>query len=95
MSHYEWNENNIRCLKKSFLRTVLINLGTTEGAFVKFGTQGEGTKPNYQIHFANGVKVPYRFPNSQANDIDEWDENHLSNEQFTFKMIKGFCEDIK
>lgn len=46
-----------------FLRKVMKNLRSVEGATVQFGEIGQGIQPNYQVWFSNGNVNPYRGAN--------------------------------
>ena len=46
---------------------------------VRFGTGGNGERPNYQVEYPDGRKVPYFSSNHQINqEVDAYDPEHLS-----------------
>ena len=59
---------------------VMKNMGGLGGGrSVRFGTGGNGERPNYQVEYPDGRKVPYFSINHQRNqDVDAYHPEHLS-----------------
>ncbi|MBN3966868.1 hypothetical protein IMW75_16455 [Pseudomonas gregormendelii] len=63
MNPLQWNVDTLASLDRIFLRKVMKNLRSVEGAIVQFGEMGQGIQPNYQVCFPNGNVNPYRGAN--------------------------------
>lgn len=64
----------------SYYRDVLKNMvGPSRGTIVRFGTEGEGIAPNYEIEHPNGRKVAFRGLSHKENtETPVYAADHLS-----------------
>jgi hypothetical protein len=51
MNSLQWNSLTLTRLGRIFLRKVMKNLCSVDGATVQFGNLGLGIQPNYQVCF--------------------------------------------
>ncbi|WP_454844975.1 hypothetical protein [Pseudomonas farris] len=63
MNSFQWNIDTLASLGRIFLRKVMKNLRSIDGATVQFGEMGQGIQPNYQVCFPNGSVNTYRGAN--------------------------------
>jgi hypothetical protein len=46
---YEWTEERIVAKGNEFINSVIRNMGSHASSVVRFGTEGNGNMPNYQV----------------------------------------------
>lgn len=46
---YEWTEEKIVAKGNEFINSVIRNMGSNANSVVRFGTEGNGDMPNYQV----------------------------------------------
>lgn len=79
MSPLQWNIFTLALLGRIFLRKVMKNLRSVEGATVQFGEMGQGIQPNYQVCFPNGVVNTYRGANHKPfMPLGAFNREHIS-----------------
>lgn len=63
-----------------YFRSVLGNMGGPKSrSRVRFGTEGDGVAPNYEIVSTNGKAIAFRGLSHRPNiDVDRYDEANLS-----------------
>ncbi len=75
-----------------YFRRVLANM-TPPGAAgrdrVKFGNNGHGVWPNYQIEKPSGTKIAYLGSNHRPNrNVKEYPSNELSPQEFDYEGVQ-------
>lgn len=88
MSKLTWTEESLNRLDRRFLSKVRDRMLINDQTVVRFGEMGVvREKPNYEITYPNGVKVPVRGSNHKHyGETDSFDEGNLS-PPFTLAMI--------
>lgn len=79
MNTLQWDVDTLTSLGRIFLRKVMKNLRSVEGATVQFGEMGQGIQPNYQVCFTNGIVNTYRGANHKPfMPLDAFNQEHVS-----------------
>ena len=87
MSRFIWTPNRISELGMKFLKSVLDNMNT-EDTKIRFGTTGQGIKPNYQVSYPEKEPITFSGRNHEKfSGSDRFEENNLS-ESFPYSTIQ-------
>lgn len=80
---------------QNYFRSVLENMGSPKsGSLVRFGRQGEGIAPNYQIKFIESEEVTYLGISHSLNLKQKYyEDDHLS-ELFTYEEVQQLLANI-
>lgn len=80
---------------QNYFRSVLSNMGSPKaGSLVRFGTEGEGISPNYQIKFIEGEEVTYRGLSHKPNLKQQYYENDNLSDYFTYEGVQHLLSNI-